>query len=87
MINDLIYLLEISDIDELAVSEKQLVQIALYLINHLRSDHLMPGKVYYQMLGICDWYRENQFLTDKQNYWLLINLKEWINQRDFTYEF
>ena len=86
MISDLIYLLEITDIDDLDFSDKQLCSIGSYLITKLRSDHLMPGSVYYQILGICDWYKENHNLTDKQRYWMICNLKEYISQRDFMYE-
>ena len=86
MINDLVYLLEITDLDDLDLSDKDLSSIGLYLINHLSSNHSIPGKVYFQMIGICDWYRENKHLTDKQRYWMMCNLKEYISQRDFTYE-
>jgi hypothetical protein len=86
MISDLIYLLEITDVDDLELSEKQVVQLGIHLLNNLRSDHLIPGKVYYQILGICDWYKENHFLSDKQRHWMYHNLKEYISQRDFSYE-
>ena len=86
MINDLIYLLEVTDLDDLDLNDKQLCSIGSYLIKTLRSDHQMPGNVYYQMIGICDWYKENKHLTDKQRYWMICNLKEYISQRDFTYE-
>ena len=86
MVNDLIYLLEITDVDELDLDDKQLVQIGVYLLGNLQSNHQIPGKIYYQILGICDWYRENHNLTDKQRYWMMCNLKEYISQRDFSYE-
>lgn len=86
MINDLIYLLEITDVDEMEFTEKELIQLGIHLLNNLRGDHKIPGKVYYQILGICDWYRENHFLSDKQRYWMMCNLKEYISQRDFMYE-
>jgi hypothetical protein len=86
MINDLIYLLEVTELDDLDLTAGQLVQTAGYLLGNLRGDHEMPGKVYFQMLGICDWYKENHFLTDKQLYWMMDHLKQYINQRDFANE-
>jgi hypothetical protein len=86
MIHDLIYLLEITDVDDLEFTNQELVYLGTYLIRNLTGNHSMPGKVYFQMIGICDWYRENQFLTDKQRYWMMDHLKEYINQRDFANE-
>lgn len=86
MIHDLIYLLEITDVDDLEFTNQELVHLGTYLISNLTGNHSMPGKVYFQMIGICDWYRENQFLTDKQRYWIMDHLKEYINQRDFANE-
>jgi len=86
MINDLIYLLEITDVDDLDFSDKDLCRIGVYLLNHLPTDHQIPGKVYYQILGINDYYKNNHELTSKQRYWMRFNLKEYISQRDFSYE-
>jgi len=85
MIDDLIDYIEITEISELDLSDKQLCLIGIHLINHLRSDHEIPGKIYYQLLGICDWFKEHHDLTDKQRIWMLHNLKKYIDQRDFFY--
>jgi hypothetical protein len=86
MIHDLIYLLEITDKDELKFSDKELYHLGLYLIKYLRDDHEMPGKIYYQMIGVCDWYKEKKFLTPKQQFWMKYALKAYIDQRDLMYE-
>jgi hypothetical protein len=83
LISDMIYELEITnDIDDLDLSESQCLMISSYLINHLRGDHTMPGNVYYQFMGILDWYKEHKFITSKQHYWLIANLWQYIDQRD-----
>lgn len=86
MITDLIFLLEVTDLDDLDLSEKQLYQLGIYLIHHLRDDHQIPGNDYYQIIGICDWYRQNGFMTEKQQIWMYYSLKNYISQRDFTLE-
>ena len=87
MIHDLIYLLEITEVDDLELSDKKLVQIGMYLLRNIRSDHSMSGSNYNQLLGVCQWYTENRFLTEKQSYWLRYCLKDNIHQRNFEYEF
>jgi hypothetical protein len=86
MINDLIYLLEITDLDDLDLSDKQLVQIGIHLLRNLRSDHSVPGKIFYQIQGICEFYKQNHNITTKQRYWIIMALKAYIDQRDFSYE-
>jgi len=86
MIDNLVYLLEITDLDHIDLNDSQLCKVGIHLINHLRDNHEVPGRVYNQILGICQWYKEHHTLTDKQRTWMTYNLKEYISQRDFMYE-
>lgn len=69
------------------ISDYELIKVSEYLINNIRSDHDMPGKIWDQFLGIMDWYTDNQFITSKQRYWLMANLNQYLSQRDFMREF
>jgi hypothetical protein len=86
-ISDIIYQLEITEhIDLIDLSISDTIKITRYLINNLQDDHQMPGNVYYQFIGILDWHKENHFITDKQHYWLLDHLWQYIDQRTYTFE-
>lgn len=87
LLGDIIYHLEITeDIDLLDLTDIDCIKATKYLIKNLQSNHQIPGDVYYQFIGIMDWYQEHKFITDKQHYWLLINLWKYINQRDMVGE-
>ena len=84
-ISDIIYLLEITeDKDLIDLNISDTIKISSYLINNLNSYHQMPGNVYFQFIGILDWYKNNHFITDKQHYWLLDHLWQYIDQRTYT---
>jgi hypothetical protein len=87
MISDLIDYIEITDVDDMELSQKQLIKISAYLLGNLRDNHDMPGKVWDQFQGICYWYNTHGIITDKQDYWLRIHLKQYISQRRFELDF
>lgn len=85
LISDIIYHLEITNNQEdLDLNQNDCIKISSYLINNLRDDHLIPGNVYFQFIGILDWYKEHNFITPKQHYWLMDNLWQYIDQRQYT---
>lgn len=88
LLGDIIYHLEIAeDINQLDLSQGDCIKASQYLVNNLQINHQIPGNVYYQFIGILDWYNEHKFITDKQWYWLMCNLWEYIDQRDMVGEF
>lgn len=87
MISDLIDYIEITDVDDMELSQRQLVKISAYLLGNLRDDHDMPGQVWNQFTGICSWYSTHGIITDKQDFWLRIHLKQYIAQRRFELDF
>jgi hypothetical protein len=87
LISDIIYHIEITDNkDDLDLTITDTLKITSYLINNLQDNHQMPGSVYLQFIGILDWHKEHHFITDKQHYWLLDHLWQYIDQRQYTYE-
>jgi hypothetical protein len=82
-IGELIYQMECSDqgLAELSVSDA--LKLSRYLINNLNEHHSIPGKIYNQFIGILFWYNENNFITEKQHYWLLDNCQQYIDQRQY----
>ena len=64
------------------VSNKYLVRTTGWFISNLQSEHLIPGNIIEQMMGIGTWYMENGFLTDKQSNWLKIHLVKYEEQLD-----
>lgn len=84
-LTDIIYHLEITEHEDLLdLNEKDCIKASLYLISNLNEYHTIPGDVYYQFIGIINWYEEKKFITDKQHYWLLVNLWKYIDQREYT---
>jgi hypothetical protein len=86
MYNEIIKLFH-TPYDELRIWDKDLCKMALYFIHNLKGDHSLPGKDFYKIIGICDWAREHQYLTDKQKYYLYITLIDNINQIDYIEEY
>ena len=83
-IGDLIYHVETTDLDFIDITEDEAVKLSTHLLRNLRDYHEIPGKVWEQFAGICYWHRDNGFITDKQHYWLIVHLKEYIGQRQYT---
>lgn len=69
------------------ISDYALIKTTEYLINNLRTDHEIPSSVWDQFLGIMIWNARNEFITEKQRYWLMANLNLYLGQRDFALEF
>lgn len=64
------------------VSNKQLVDSTIFLLRNLQQDHQIPGNDYFQMQGICSWYNEHKYLTNKQQLWLSARLLQYNTQID-----
>lgn len=87
LLGDIIYHLETTEnIDHLDLTDRDCIKTAKYLIMNLQDHHQIPGDIYYQFIGILDWYQEHNFITDKQWYWLMVNLWRYIDQRDMVGE-
>ena len=64
-------------------SEKDLIRSVDYFITHLRDDHEIPGEVYYTLLGIANWAREEKFVTHKQKAYVEHHLDYYSDQIDY----
>ena len=85
LISDIIYHLEITDNKEhLDLCQNDCIKASRYLIENLDVNHRIPGNVYYQFLGILQWHQDHGVITDKQHYWLMMNLWRYIDQRTYT---
>lgn len=68
------------------IGDQDLIKVSGYLIMNVIPEHNIPGNVWYQIIGIMDWYGQNQFITDKQRYWLMANLNQYLDQRNLINE-
>jgi hypothetical protein len=53
-----------------------------YFLTNLRPNHELPGDVYYKLLGIANWAREENFLTKKQLRYAAIGIAGYWNELD-----
>jgi hypothetical protein len=87
VISDIIYRIEMcNNQDQLDLTQSDCLQITKYLVNNLNENHRIPGNIYYQFVGILAWNKEHGFITDKQHYWLLDHIWQYIDQRAYTIE-
>jgi len=70
------------DLDRLWDEPDLLVKVVDHFITHLAPNHQVSGDVYYTLLGIASWARENKYLTSKQISYVIHNLYELQDQLD-----
>lgn len=63
-------------------SDLHLVRTTAYLIKNLQDNHRIPVEEYNRMWGIGEWYMTKGFMTEKQSYWLKINLVKYEQEID-----
>lgn len=74
-------------IDDVFENYLDVVRAINYFISNLKSDHSVPGNDYYQLLGIADWAKQNQTITQKQSRYTALTLALYWNQIDLFKEF
>lgn len=52
------------------IRDRDLIRVALYLIDNLSRRNRMPGNEHTTVCGIIDWHREYQEITPRQKYFL-----------------
>lgn len=61
------------------IKETDLIKITDYFVSNLEKKHQMPGDVILSLASIVDWYREKQFITEKQKAYLVNSLIDYWN--------
>lgn len=86
-LNDLLYAFEIANVDQLVdlydqghLTQKEIIQLAIYFVNNLKPNHLVNGSVWNNICGIIDWSRQHHELTNKQIIYVISNIAENVSQ-------
>jgi hypothetical protein len=76
--------LDWNQIDTVFQNNYELVLGIDYFLNHLLENHQVPGKVWDQLLGICDWLEDHNFLTTKQTRYATLAIIGYWDQVDIS---
>jgi hypothetical protein len=52
-------------------NDSQWNELVLIFLKGIGNNHLVPGKVVHQLMGISDWFRELKLLTIEQKWFIL----------------
>lgn len=69
-------------IDQVFENKQDLIESVDFFIGNLQKEHLVPGSVYNQLLGIAHWARTNDFVTPKQQRYTTMAIGSYWDQRD-----
>jgi hypothetical protein len=62
-----------------AYSEQEWIKLAQLFVAGLDRHHQVPGKIIYNILGICEYFKLNQSLTNRQRHYLANSLVDYWN--------
>lgn len=62
------------------IPKNQIVEHIDEFLSNLKSDHELPGSVYFKLLGIGDWYRQRGFVTQRQHRYVVLAMVAYWNE-------